>query len=447
MEEPSRVYSPEEIERLIKATGENDNVDAKGPMTWDKQKASAGLTKDILAFANSRDGGAIVIGKSENGTGGFNFEGLTVDQASSFETTKVATWVNSKCAPPVRLECCTQKCDGKTYVVIQVAEFDDVPILCTKQYQDIDNNGKSLLRKGALYIRNANAESAPLTSVEELRTLIGLATTKQGDKMLAMFSAMMKGRPLLDEVTDEEKWGNQIKILQSSFDDVPEGETGIGAWSLSFHPQNFQEELWEDISELKSLLSQAEVRIREPFPYKINDSSVHQWGICSHDGFDTVGLARSGLFLAKRIFIEDIDEYSSPLSSVGGNGRKTHFAKGEWIHFEPNIYQVAEIFLFMSRFAHSFEPGEKLIFELAASPLKGRYLVSDSAIRWALIPPGPCNEHEFRFKRTVGVEELQANWKEQCAKVLLRFFELFAGQQITKKVIMDRIDRFENRRV
>src|SRR5262245_44325186 len=92
------VYTPPELSRFIEAAGESGNIDAKGPLSWDGGEASAGLTKDILAFANSRDGGVIVIGKDE-AAGKFVLTGLTTDQAESFETTKVATWVNNRCAP------------------------------------------------------------------------------------------------------------------------------------------------------------------------------------------------------------------------------------------------------------------------------------------------------------------------------------------------------------
>ena len=52
-------------------------LDAKGPMDWDGGEASAGLTKDILALANCRDGGVIVVGKEEPGPGKFLLTGLT----------------------------------------------------------------------------------------------------------------------------------------------------------------------------------------------------------------------------------------------------------------------------------------------------------------------------------------------------------------------------------
>jgi hypothetical protein len=72
-------YTPTELVRFIEAAAESSNIDAKGPMEWDNGEASAGLTKDILAFANSRDGGVIVIGKDAPGT--LVLTGLTTSQA------------------------------------------------------------------------------------------------------------------------------------------------------------------------------------------------------------------------------------------------------------------------------------------------------------------------------------------------------------------------------
>src|SRR5579871_815191 len=141
-------HSSDELIRLIEAAGESANIDAKGPMEWDGGEASAGLTKDILALANIRDGGVIVIGKDEPEDGKFVLTGLTEPQASSFDTTKVATWVNNHCQPPVSLVCHRHEHQGRLFVVVAVTEFHDVPVICTKQYELSGKPAKVLLRKG-----------------------------------------------------------------------------------------------------------------------------------------------------------------------------------------------------------------------------------------------------------------------------------------------------------
>ena len=191
---PTPPDRPEDLIPFITAAGETPNVDAKGPMTWDGGEASASLAKDVMAFANCRDGGVIVIGKSENPKGTFILEGVAKEQAASFETTNVATWINNRCQPPVHVTCNQVELNGKLFLVLRVREFDDVPVICTKDYGDAK---KMSLRAGTLYVRTANVESAPLQTIEQLRSLIGLATLKKGDQLLKMFQAMLQGQPLL----------------------------------------------------------------------------------------------------------------------------------------------------------------------------------------------------------------------------------------------------------
>lgn len=259
-------HSSDELTRFIEAAGESAHIDAKGPMAWDGDETSAGLTKDILALANSRDGGVIVIGKDEPEDGKFLLTGLTEAQASSFDTTKVATWVNNHCQPPVSLVCHRHEHQGRLFVVVALTEFHDVPVICIKQYELPGKPAKVLLRKGAVYVRTANAESAPLSTVEEMRGLIGLATTKRADQMLAMFQAMLKGRPLLEAKPDEELFQAERQEMQAALDSEFEGETSLGAWTFVCHPVRHQPSRWEETDTLKKVIESSAVRVRQEFP-------------------------------------------------------------------------------------------------------------------------------------------------------------------------------------
>ncbi|HUT11961.1 MAG TPA: ATP-binding protein [Thermoguttaceae bacterium] len=95
--------SPDELVEYINLCGESANIDAKVPMEWDGGEKSAELAKDIVAFANSRDGGVLVIGKEEVQSGKFETTGVSAQQAATFDTTKVATWINNRFSPPVNL--------------------------------------------------------------------------------------------------------------------------------------------------------------------------------------------------------------------------------------------------------------------------------------------------------------------------------------------------------
>lgn len=434
------IYSSDELIRYIEAAGESTNIDAKGPVKWDGNETSACLTKDILALANCRDGGVIVIGKSEPQPGKFVLDGVSDDQAASFETTKVATWVNNHGVPHVHLVCYRQVYDGKQFIVIAVSEFHDVPVICSKQFE-VSSTGKTakvVLRKGTVYVRTANAESAPLSSVEEIRQLIGLATTKRTDQMLGMFQAMMKGQPLLKERPHDELFEAELETVQSDLEFELDSKAKFGAWNLVFHPVRYQEDRWDDSEALKAVLERSIVRLRSEFPPIDHNMHVREWGICNSRKGDAFGLTRSGLFVCKRLFLENDHRFINPWQP------NPDIDAGKWLDFKRNLAVIIEFFVFLSRYAHNIEVGEVLAFEISASPLVGRQLVSADG-RVQLDPTDQCRSERFRYKKAITAEKLRAGWEAECVKTLHGFFELFPGHHISKETLANRVEQFKNR--
>jgi len=245
MKDMKGTLSPEELIRLVRTAGENRGIDAKGPVSWDSAEESARLAKDIAAFANSRDGGILVIGKKEDKPGQFTPVGVTEEQAATFDTTKVAQWVNNRFSPPIQLVCYRTEIDGRLFIVIEVAEFDDVPALCVKSFQCPKTNDH-LLREKTIYVRNSNVASAPVGTAEELRTLVGLATKKRGDQLLELFDAMLHGRHLLPPPTDEKHFEDELAQVTAALEPTKAAE-GRGTWFFTFHPTRFNPARWSDI--------------------------------------------------------------------------------------------------------------------------------------------------------------------------------------------------------
>ncbi len=443
---PLGTHSSDELIRFIEAAGESTNIDAKGPMEWDGDESSAGLTKDILALANSRDGGVIVVGKEEPQPGKFLLTGLSEPQAASFETTKVANWVNSRCSPPVSLVCYRQEHQGRPFVVIAVSEFHDVPVICTKQYELAGKPPKVLLRRGAVYVRTANAESAPLASAEDMRQLIGLATTKRADQMLAMFQAMTKGRPLLAEKPHEELFQGEREEVRTALASEFKGQAEQGAWTFLCHPVRHLPARWEETDTLKAVLNKSVVRVRQEFPPITYGTHVREWGICNRHYDDAFGLTRSGQFMSIRLFRENPLPFKDPWQPVFGEP-KPDIPAGQWLDFKLNLSSAIEFFMFLSRFAESFEVGEEVVYEVAAEPLAGRRLVTMDATMFAFLPTEPCPAKTFRRRKVVPVEILRASWEELCAKTLHGFFELFPGLTTTSEGMRKWIEHFKDRKM
>jgi len=433
------VYTSDELIRLIEAAGESANIDAKAAMAWDGAETSASLTKDIISFANSRDGGVIVLGKDEVAAGKFSLSGLTPAQADSFETTRVASWVNAHCDPPVTLVCYRVQHNTKEFIVLAVAEFDDVPVICSKQFELQGKPQRVLLRKGTLYVRTVNAESAPLSTIEELRTLIGLATTKRADQLLSMFQAMMKGRPLLADKSEDEHWVEQADVIRSILNTQPAETVQLGRWSFCFHPTVFQEERWESAGDMRRLIEKHAVRLLDEFPSVRYDFHVQEWGISSNEFEDQFGLARSGLFFAERIFREDKQAFKNPWQP------NPDIPAGQWMEFQWNMAHVIEFFMFMSRFCHEFDPEEEVVYEVSASPLSNRSLVSlNPRVRLFRVEP-PCRAVCFRRVQTIAVGTLRSAWEDECVRTLQRFFEFFGSERTSVESLQKWVEQFKSR--
>jgi len=438
-------FTSDELKRLIETSGESDNIDFKGPMTWDKSTHSAKLAKVIVSFANSRDGGAIVIGKSEE-NGQFVITGLTDEEAISFETTKVATWINSRFSPPVRLVCNSIEYQKKRIVVISVSQFEDIPIICTKPLPDPNDKKNELLKKGTIYVRNHNAESAPLKTVEELRTLIGLATSRQGDQMLSMFDSILKGKPILPTLTDVEQYENEYAQITSGMENVLKERMRNGGWTLRAYPTSYLPERWNDNEELESIIRKRSVRIRDEFPPSRQKTHPREWGICNDYYGEIWTLARSGLFAFWKSFRENMNKFKAPWTSLDGTPEFPEIDEGMWLDYTSNIYDVAELFMFLSRLVEEYEPGEEIIIYLNADSLAGRKLVSrNPRVSVSHGNPEPCRAHSYEFSKRITVEELRAEWEMVCADALKRFFEYFPDTNIRKDILLKWVERFKNR--
>jgi hypothetical protein len=423
--------SSEELIRIIKAAGESENIDAKGPVAWDGSVESASLAKDIAAFANSRNGGVIVVGKKEE-SGKFDATGVTQDQAATFETTKVAQWVNTRFAPAIRLVCYQQEVDGKLFVVIEVLEFDDIPAICMKPFPDPNNSKNELLKKRTIYVRNANAASAPVETVEELRTLIGLATKKRSDEMFATFHAMLQGRPLVPLPTHEEQFQHELEEIETA---TTTERTKKGEWFFAFHPNSYNATRWQERDDLEGMIRKHSFRIVEEFPPCYKGTTGREWGIINTLYGPPWALTRSGLFVSRCPFREDdMQPIQAHLyvPTYGTNGLTLD--SGKWTEYRWSLRAICEAFVFMSRMATEYDLGEMIEYQLAARPLSGRYLVMYQGFSSQFEipnerggPPEPCQAPMFCRKKSLSVEELRADWKSECVNAMKDFLELFPG--------------------
>jgi len=157
-----------ELEHLLSGGTELPALDFKGPCDW----TAATFAKDILALGNLPSGGRIVVGVEDKTWARL---GITAEQAATYRVDQMRDQMGRFADPHVQFNCETvQDKDGKTYVVIHVQSFQEIPVICA-----VDDAAAGV-HKPVIYYRTSDRrpESAPISNSYDMRTLIEVATAR-----------------------------------------------------------------------------------------------------------------------------------------------------------------------------------------------------------------------------------------------------------------------------
>ena len=167
----------EEFAAILAMGHEVTGTEFKGPGPISGRQLFAQVTKAVLGMANRRDGGRVVVGVEDNG-GNLNPVGLTSPDLATWKYDDVAAKLAEYADPSVSFDLKIERHNGKDYVILYIGEFDDIPVLCKKDYQDV-------LRKGACYVRpRRKPETTEIPTQEDMRDLLDLAAEKRLRKHL-----------------------------------------------------------------------------------------------------------------------------------------------------------------------------------------------------------------------------------------------------------------------
>lgn len=150
---------------------EERNLEYKSDVSWKEPHIRSKLIKSILAMSNIPNGGAIVIGVEQVGEV-FIPKGVSEANLNTFKQDDLSSKVSSYADPYVELTVTQVTFESQNYVVIQVNEFAELPVLCKK-------DGLEGLKIGHLYTRpRRKIESVPVPSQVEMREIMNLAVDK-----------------------------------------------------------------------------------------------------------------------------------------------------------------------------------------------------------------------------------------------------------------------------
>jgi hypothetical protein len=425
---------------ILRRGFESKELEYKGPIAWDEgdKKACCELVKDVIAIANS-GGGWVLIGLRESATG-FIPEGLSPEQAKSFETTRLNNFVNNYAEPPINTYVQKLEHDAKLFVVIEVPGFPDTPHICQKDYPQA-------LTAPTLYVRTDNNESAPIRSSKDFRAVVERAVRNRSDQLLSSFRAVLVHGNIGAPASDLDQFETQIEFASKRCDELnPHRDKTYGYRVTSFFPARFDASRF-DIPILRAMAKNGSVDFRGwPFiffsEHRPNGAYVHEDALETflpdHDPF-TGGddlhywrLEPSGLLHARQLLRED-----SWRSAKGGE---------RYLDFDRLSCEAAEAIVCLTRlYEGTLEASDEVTLRFSLTDMNGRGL--DSSNRARLMHPEMWISHTetARFGSTHTLADWRAGLVDHalalCRYVFVRFDWQNPNLGESKKLIENMLSR------
>ncbi|MDO8383363.1 MAG: ATP-binding protein [Microbacterium sp.] len=404
------MLSNDELAALIDVGVESRSIEFKGPGSTSSTEFVAVVARACIALANQRDGGHVVIGVADNDPGGRN-GGLDETQMAEWSNYDVVlAKVNAFADPPLGLAIGSRELPGgQQVIVIEVAEFAEIPILSAKEY-----SGKIV--RGQLYTRSmAKPESSASNTQNELREVLALATEKQLQNFIR--TARNAGLSTSGDPSDAEQFAAESAAFIAQ--PVASGVANEPQISTVIRPERYQMELLH-FENLRPIVADNAVRLRGwPFPFVRNVVFGDRWAaeaqVETHP--EVWGMHQSGQFIAVK-----------PLPGGYGpdwDGFRDASTDGPYLPIWFPVAFIFESLLFASRLQKAIAASESLHARFAVDGAQGWELVTADPRRGGFHSSYRLGtEH---WERTVAVEpgliddDLQRIAAETSRDLLLRF--------------------------
>lgn len=198
----------QEFEELLALGYERKNVEFKGAGPRSASQLFAKVVRAVLGMSNQQDGGIIVIGVEED-NGVLRPVGVNDLDTATWQYDDVSSSIAGYADPFVSLELEYPEREGKKYVVLHVREFEEIPVICRKDYPGV-------LRQGACYVRSRRKpETIEIPTQTEMRELLELATKKGIRKFLnkAQDAGFIPADRSADVLSDDQSYAEQLKDI------------------------------------------------------------------------------------------------------------------------------------------------------------------------------------------------------------------------------------------
>lgn len=194
----------DELESFVQLNQHSERRDCefKSGVTWNDGDIKYKIIKAILSLSNHRDGGFVIIGvDKQDNVNGYQLSGMNENDANTYDPDIILELANSFARSHISLDIKHFNKVDKHFIVIQVSEFEEIPIICNKDYGNI-------VHMGRIYGRPyRKVESSDNLSAEDLQEIIDLAVEKRLRKQIKFLEQLGISRPITKvEHTDDEKF-------------------------------------------------------------------------------------------------------------------------------------------------------------------------------------------------------------------------------------------------
>lgn len=412
-----------EVRALIERKTETKNLDYKETLNWDNASKAekAGLIKDIIAMANTQDGGKIVIGVRD---GDFEFIGVTEDDFKTLDQTKINDFLHKYTDPKITCQVYKIKIQEKFVAAIFVPEFNEIPIICKKDYTD---NSRTILRKGGLYLRTAKATSEEISSSDEMREFLTRALLRKKEEMLNSISNIIKGRQTIKEIEDDSrgKYESEINSADEYFSKtIGDKLEEYGSWELIVYPTQYNEKRFKYQTDIIKAIDESKVDLAGwYFPHIDKKANNFGLGRQSHtiSGKYVEGYRAyfSGLFMWRRVIWEDI-KYKT-ISDM------------RIFYLEYAIKMVTEFFIFIKRYFGKIISNDDILhISVNLYKMKDRKLCSTNPS--IDIMDHICKEENIKIEENVSFSDMELELTK-AQEFIRRIFLVFNWNSVTEQYI------------
>ena len=425
---------PDDLSALIQFPREERNLEFKRSMDWTDPATKAKLTKSVLAMANLRDGGHIVLGVERQPDDTYLPVGMQTEHCDCFIQDQLGSHFSEYADPYVEVTLIKHKTDEKIFCIIRVSEFAELPVLCRK-------DGLEKLRRGAIYTRSRRMpETVEVPSQVEMREILDLAIEKR-------YRAFTRQAERLGFVrtAQENAFVEQLKTLPET--EILTKVWSMGRWRVWIRPTVFEKARFQTLTACRVfMLNNAVSSEGWQYPFANNESIMDaDESIGSEVDFppfvERWNLFRSGQFIWNFAFAEEF------LGTEAWPSHPQFFVPGKnkrYLSILRTLKIVTCIYEFASRMAgqHLLDPSVSITIELHG--VDGRELSYISS-QPRLDEHYWCRKETIEIEQSLNPEELQTKGRELALDVTLEIFREFGWSNPPKSLLAEEQTRTLNR--